>query len=38
MRNIDMADGINIINMGGYIGQSTRSEIDYGLAHGKLVE
>ena len=27
-----------VINVGGYIGQSTRSEIDYALAHGKTVE
>lgn len=37
-RKIDMADGIFVINVGGYIGQSTRSEIDYALAHGKKVE
>ena len=37
-RKIDMADGIYVINVGGYIGQSTRSEIDYALAHGKTVE
>ena len=37
-RKIDMADGIYVINVGGYIGQSTRSEIDYALSHGKTVE
>ncbi|MBR4809993.1 MAG: DUF4298 domain-containing protein [Bacteroidales bacterium] len=37
-RKIDMADGIFVINVGGYIGASTRSEIDYALAHGKTVE
>jgi hypothetical protein len=37
-RKIDMADSIFVINVGGYIGSSTRSEIDYALAHGKLVE
>ena len=37
-RKIDMADGIYVINVGGYIGQSTCSEIDYALAHGKTVE
>ena len=37
-RKIDMADEIFVINVGGYIGQSTRSEIDYALAHGKTVE
>ncbi|MBQ7657361.1 MAG: hypothetical protein IJS16_00125 [Butyrivibrio sp.] len=34
---IDMADSIFVINVGGYIGSSTRSEIDYALAHGKEV-
>ena len=33
-----MADGIYVINVGGYIGQSTRSEIVYALAHGKEVK
>ena len=28
-RNIDMADSIYVINVGGYIGESTRSEIEY---------
>ncbi len=37
-RKIDMADSIFVINVGGYIGQSTRSEIDYALEHGKTVE
>ena len=37
-RKIDMADGIFVINVGGYIGSSTRSEIEYALAHGKRVE
>ena len=36
-RKIDMADGIFVINVGGYIGQSTRSEIDYALSQGKTV-
>ena len=34
---IDMADEIFVINVGGYIGDSTRSEIDYALKHGKIV-
>ncbi len=29
---------INVINVGGYIGQSTRSGIDYARGHGKTVE
>ena len=36
-RKIDMADSIYVINVGGYIGDSTRSEIEYALAHGKEV-
>lgn len=30
-RKIDMADEIFVINVGGYIGDSTRSEIDYAV-------
>ena len=37
-RKIDMADGIYVINVGGYIGQSTRSEIEYARSQGKTVE
>ena len=37
-RKIDLADGIYVINVGGYIGDSTRSEIAYAKAHGKKVE
>lgn len=37
-RKIDMSDGIFVINVGGYIGQSTRSEIEYALRTGKTVE
>ena len=36
-RKIDMADEIYVINVGGYIGTSTRSEIEYAQAHGKAV-
>ena len=36
-RKIDMADGIYVINVGGYIGQSTRSEIEYAKQNGKSV-
>lgn len=36
-RKIDMADSIFVINVGGYIGDSTRSEIEYAKAHGKEV-
>ena len=37
-RKIDMADAIYVINVGGYIGESTRSEIEYAKAHGKEVK
>ena len=36
-RKIDMADGIYVINVGGYIGESTRSEIEYAKSTGKTV-
>lgn len=36
-RKIDMADAIFIINVGGYIGSSTCSEIEYAKANGKEV-
>lgn len=36
-RKIDMADEIFVINVGGYIGESTRSEIEYAKAHGKKI-
>jgi hypothetical protein len=36
-RKIDLADEIFVINVGGYIGSSTRSEIEYAISTGKLV-
>ncbi len=36
-RKIDLADEIFVINPGGYIGSSTRSEIEYALKTGKAV-
>ena len=36
-RKIDMADEIFVINVGGYIGDSTRSEIQYATAKGMPV-
>ena len=36
-RKIDMADAIYVINVDGYIGASTRSEIDYARNNGKEV-
>ena len=37
-RKIDMADEIFVINVGGYIGSSTQSEIEYAEATGKTVK
>ena len=36
-RKIDMADEIFVINVGGYIGESTKSEIEYALKNNKKV-
>lgn len=37
-RKIDMSDGIFVINVGGYIGKSTLSEIEYAKLHNKEIE
>ena len=34
-RKIDLADEVLVLNVGGYVGPSTRSEIEYARAHGK---
>ena len=36
-RKIDIADEIFVIDVDGYIGSSTKSEIDYAKEHGKKV-
>lgn len=36
-QKIDMSDEIYVINFGGYIGESTKSEIEYAKAQGKKV-
>ena len=36
-RKIDMADEIFVIDVVGYIGDSTQSEIEYAIEHGKTV-
>lgn len=36
-RKIDMADEIFVINVGGYIGESTKSEIEYAKKTGKII-
>jgi hypothetical protein len=38
LRKIDLSDGIFVLNVGGYIGESTRNEINYALSKGKTVE
>jgi hypothetical protein len=36
-RKIDLADEIFVLNVNGYIGSSTKSEIDYAIANDKVV-
>lgn len=36
-RKIDMADEIFVINVGGYLGESTRGEIEYAKSRGMVV-
>ena len=36
-RKIDMADSIHVINVNGYIGSSTKSEIEYAKLHNKKI-
>lgn len=36
-RKIDLCDSILVLNVNGYIGDSTRSEIEYAKVHGKSV-
>jgi len=36
-RKIDICDEVFVLNVGGYIGQSTRSEIDYAESIGKPI-
>ena len=36
-RKIDMADEIYVINVNGYIGESTKSEIEYAIKNNKKV-
>jgi DNA-directed RNA polymerase subunit RPC12/RpoP len=36
-RKIDLADEILVLNVGGYVGESTRGEIEYAKAHGKTI-
>ena len=34
---IDMSDAIYVVNIDGYIGNSTRNEIDYAISKGKEI-
>ncbi|MBQ8195864.1 MAG: hypothetical protein IJZ47_10930 [Oscillospiraceae bacterium] len=36
-RKIDLSDGIYVVNIGGYIGESVRKEIEYAEKSGKEV-
>lgn len=36
-RKIDLADEILVLNVGGYVGESTRSEIGYASRNGKWI-
>ena len=36
-RKIDLADEVFIVNVGGYIGESTRGEIEYAHSRGKEI-
>lgn len=38
MRKIDLADEVMVINIGGYIGESTTNEINYAIKTGKPVK
>lgn len=37
LRKIDLADEVLILNSEGYVGQSTRRELHYAIAHGKKI-
>lgn len=36
-QKIDMSNEIYVINVGGYIGESTKNEIEYAKARGKRI-
>jgi hypothetical protein len=37
LRKIDLADEVLVLNVGGYIGESTRNEINYAMRQGKTI-
>jgi len=38
LKKIDLADEIYVINVGGYIGSSTKREIEYATLKGKVIQ
>jgi len=38
LRKIDLSDKVYVVNPNGYIGSSTRREIEYAISQGKTVE
>lgn len=38
LRKIDLADGICVLNVGGYVGESTEREIEYARSTGKWID
>ena len=36
-KKIDISDGIYVLNIGGYIGESVKAEIEYAKKHGKEI-
>jgi len=37
LRKIDMSDEVMFLNVDGYIGESTRNELDYAVLHDKMI-
>lgn len=37
LRKIDLADEVHILNIGGYIGESTQNELNYAKEKGKII-
>ena len=38
MRKIDLADEVHVLNIEGYIGNSTRKELNYAKKQGKIIK
>jgi len=38
LRKIDLSDEIFVINVGGYIGESTAREVEYARKHGRAIK